>query len=281
MTSLVMSTLVTMKSMRTAADFYRASIDLQKYATPDDIKALFERRAAFDVGFAKLVSDLFDLVFLQNKDCYRFDHQALSNTVSLYVGAPDNKKILIGFCGKAQLLTLPIPVILQYFPPGSYDVAIVRDPVRLGFTTGSSGYAESFADMIERLRRDLSLSRYEKIVCMGTSGGGAAALAGGTLLDAASTASFCGRPPTTSSIYGQAKSTVDMEAVIRRSKLPKERAFALYGTENRQDKDHAHQLARLMNLTVVPVPGIGDHNLAAILHLDGKLGQTFRKIGLL
>jgi hypothetical protein len=270
-----------MKSAQNVATFYRVSIDLQKFATPDDIKALFERRTTFEPGFAKLVSDLSDLVFLQNKDCHRFDHRPLSNSVSLYVGSPDNKRILIGFCGKAQLLTLPIPVVLQYFPPGSYDVAFVRDPVRLGFTTGSSGYAESFTDMIERLRRDLNLDRYEKIFCMGTSGGGAAALAGGTLLDAASAASFCGRPPTTSSIYGQAKSTVDMEAVIRKSRLPKERAFALYGTENRQDKEHARQLAKLMDLTVLPMPGISDHNLAAGLHIDGRLGQVFQAIGFL
>jgi hypothetical protein len=36
-----------------------------------------------------------------------------------------------------------------------------------------------------------------------------------------------------------------------------------------------------MDLTVLPMPGISDHNLAAGLHIDGRLGQVFQAIGFL
>jgi hypothetical protein len=268
-----------LKAARTQPDIYRAEIDIQRLATPAEIVELFEQRQSFDESVAAWIAKTRDLVFLHHPEPRLFDHRLLDGNISHFAGPPGRKTLIVGFCGVADMLCLPIPTFLQYFDPVRFDVVVLRDPTRRGFAAGLSGHSTSFAELIERLARDLAFASFESIRCIGTSGGGAASLAAGQLL-AAPTGCFCGRPPTASSVYGRTAFAEALEATIR-GPGSKDRLVALFGAGNPKDEKNAHALAALTDLTLVPIEGLADHNVIGPLHQRGDLAAVFARAGLL
>jgi len=62
---------------------------------------------------------------------------------------------------------------------------VLRDPDRLAFLAGLPGYATDLPALAQRLAADLPMARYGARCCIGTSSGGAAALAFAPLIGAA------------------------------------------------------------------------------------------------
>jgi hypothetical protein len=282
MTSLVATTWDAVVKARSEADFYRISINLQQLATPGDVKQLLDGSATVPPGnFRAWLENLYRWVTLHEQTPFVFGRRDLSKSVSLYSGENGAKTLVIGFCGRAQLLCAPLPVILQYFPPDLYDVLVLRDPNSQGFVDGIAGYSASFASLLEKIEGDVNLGDYDSIRCWGTSGGAAAALAAGIRFEASRRVSFCGRPPTSSSFYGRKPAALDLEARLKKSSVAKGRAFGVYGASHSQDKNNALQLARLMEIALIPIDGLSDHIIIHPLHLRGELGGVFQKVGLI
>jgi hypothetical protein len=97
---------------------------------------------------------------------------------------------------------------------------------------------------MERLHADFHMDNYKDIRCFGCSGGGAAALAAGAMLQASKMVSFSGQPPSNSSTGGTAAAT-DFENHIRTAVGSAGKAFAVFGANNPKDAHGAQRLAQI------------------------------------
>ncbi len=139
----------------------------------------------------------------------------VSENISLYSGAHPGRRLLFAFAGRGVGMFMPTALALQYFVPEGCDVVALHDPARVGFISGIFGYADSFSDVIEQLRKDIDLGAYESIGVYGISSGGAAALAAGVLLGAPTASCFSGHMPMASKRRSERPGADTMEALLR------------------------------------------------------------------
>jgi hypothetical protein len=181
------------------------------------------------------------------------------------------------FCGRAQMLSSPTAILLQYFSPDA-DVLVLRDPSQKAFTDGIAGYADTFPGLVDALRGEFDFGRYRTLRCIGTSSGGAAAIAAGALLGASPTASFCGHLSRDQQRTNPL--ATDIDGTIENATGSAERFFAVFGQDNPHDRANAENLARVFALTLYPVPGIEAHNVVRTLHDQGRLAGVLADLGL-
>ncbi len=200
-----------------------------------------------------------------------------SDAASLYSEGSDRETLVIGFCGRADLLFLPAATIMQYLSPDS-DLLILRDPEKMGFAGGLAGYADTFDGMMEALARAFDFGRYKRLRTIGTSGSGAAALAAGIVLDAERAISACGHLPS-----GRRR-TRDLphriEDIIRASPGSPPRFYAVFGDLCERDRRNAEDIANVLGITLYPINGVEEHNVMRRLHVQGQLASVLRDIGL-
>lgn len=277
---LVKSTLQELEGTLTHADYQRLADRLFKYATPGELEALVLRVTAAS-PFRVWLRGLYELVTLHTgiPNAYHGDH--VSPAISRYSGGRTAHTVIVAFCGRSQLLHGPTATILQYFPCESFDVLVLRDPDIKGFTKGIAGFADSFTELITKLRTQFALDHYSEIRCFGGSSGGAAALAAGQLLGASRLVSFVGQPPSQSKSYGQTSGAEELREIISAGPDGAGRAFAVFGADNREDLKGAEALSKFLNLTLVPIEGIADHNIIGVLHRNGTMSVLWQKVGFL
>ena len=195
----------------------------------------------------------------------------------LYSEGPGRDTLIIGFCGRAELLLLPTATILQYLSTGA-DLLVLRDYSKKAFTNGIAEYAGGFAATLEALRGPFDFARYRNIRCLGTSGGGAAALGGGIVLNADRAACFGGLLPSKSPWFDP--TSPEIEDLITGSPGSQERFYAVFGEQCDRDRRDADEIASVFAVTLYAVPGIDEHNLIRRLHVDGQLARVFAEVGL-
>jgi hypothetical protein len=231
--------------------------------------------------FRNWLRDTYALVTRHVATPAAFDCDYSSAGISRYSGRGRASTVLVIFCGRAQILAGPTASVLQYFQPESFDILVLRDQQMQGFTKGIAGFAGSFTDLIDRLRRDFDFDGYNEIRCMGGSSGAAAALAAGQLLGSSKLVSFGGRPPSQSTGHGDTAGAEELQRHISAGPDGAGRAFAVFGADNADDVKGAEALAELLNLTLVPLDGIADHSLIGALHRNGTMPAILQKVGLL
>jgi hypothetical protein len=277
--TIVASTLQELEKASSEADNQRIAIDVLKYATPGEIDTLLQSLTA-PSPFRNWLRGLHVHVTRHTGEPAAFHCDYSSESISRYSNGGGAKTLIAGFCGKSQLIHGPTAVLLQYFPQ-SFDVLILRDPSRMGFSKGVPDYANSFPEFVEKLRAEFELDRYEDIRCLGGSSGAAAAFAAGQLLGASKLVSFSGRPPSQSRRYGQTDVSENLERYISATAGGPERAFAVFGSDNAHDVSGADALTRLLSVTLVPIDGVADHNIIRPLHTNGELTSILQRVGLL
>lgn len=277
--TLVKSTLRELEGAVTYADYHRLADQLFKYATPGEIEALVLRVTAAS-PFRVFIRNFYKLITQHTGIAgYHCDH--VSDAISRYSGGVTAHTVIVAFCGSSQLLHGPTATVLQYFPCESFDILVLRDPDMQGFTKGIAGFANNFTDLIAKLRTQFAFDRYSYIRCFGGSSGGAAALAAGQLLGASRLVSFVGRPPTQSNTYGQTSGADELQEIISAGPDSAGPAFAVFGANNAKDKKGAEELSKFLDLALVPVEGIADHNILGVLHRNGSMSAILHRVGLL
>lgn len=278
--STVATALATLKASPSQDGLYRLSYDLMQLLSPQELVELAQHpdvpAGVFQDWLVRFDKDARKYAPVAHG--YKAHHRAYG--VSFYSSGPGKRIIQIGFCGQAHLLGIPTPIVLQYFPDETFDFLVLRDPQMNGFTGGIFRYAETFDDIIARLRTDFALDGYDEIRCFGVSGGGAAAIAAGLMLGATVMVSFSGRPPTLSTTIGTTPGAVAMEKTLREAKGHTARISAVYGDANERDKNNTAALAKLIDMEVITVP-VSTHSVLVPLHQEGKLDETLRRVGLL
>lgn len=265
-------------------DYFKVLMSLQVYASPAEWRDFIAATDGFSRGtadFRTLVGDLHKLVSRHGEPMQMYERVHLSNSVSHYRGSGRPGKMLVAFCGRAQVLFGPIARILQLFPVEDYEVLVLRDTLKLGFTQGLPEHSSTFPEMIGKLRQEFFPDPEKEIFCLGTSGGGGPALVAATLLSARSGVGFSGRPPTSSKVYGESAGAKAMADVLHQRRAQAgQRLVAVYPAEHADDVATARQLAEMADVELMPMAGLSDHNVLHDLHLRGDLAAVLRNTGL-
>jgi hypothetical protein len=279
MTPFVESTIAALDACRTQSDYYRVQFDILKSATPKDFAALVEALPGHEwvAPYKQWLTMHDENVRLHHPLPSDYALVGGGEEASLYSEGSGREILVIGFCGRADLLFLPAATIMQYLSPDA-DLLVLRDPAKAGFAGGLAGYADTFDDMIDALGRAFDFTRYKRIRTIGTSGSGAAALAAGVLLAAERAVSVCGHLPS-----GRRRAhdlPHRIEDIIRGSPGSPERFYAVFGDQCERDHRNANEIARVFAVTLHPIRGMEEHNVIRRLHVEGRLAHLFGEVGL-
>lgn len=200
-------------------------------------------------------------------------------------GAAQGKSLLICFCGNVNRLMVPIPVFLQFIPETLFDVLIVKDPSRLGYLQGVPGFAGTLSEVVDRIGAQIRLDSYADIRCIGTSGGGSAALYAGLLLGANRAISVCGkhrslsRHTTGGGGDGDAFTGEEFDAMVRdRVDSAATLLLLVYGGKSQRDIDGARSLMRyLPKARPLSIKPLDDHNALLYLLQTKRLHDFFAR----
>ena len=183
---------------RTPADFYRLQILTECDATPNDIASLSRYRTMLPPEVSAWSENIRAMMFMQAKTVQPFRRELISRNVALYTtrnGQDAPRDLLLAFCGLADRLQVPVPVVLQHLDGSRFDVLLLRDPSKRIYLQGVPEYAPDLGLVAERIRRDIDLAGYRSVRSIGTSGGGWASFTVGAMLGAERAVSMSGKPP--------------------------------------------------------------------------------------
>jgi len=281
-TSFLASTISRLNQCKLPADYYRVSIDIQRYATPAEVAQLVSHSSTWPPQFQSWLKQLGGLIWERSQQPRSYQLTRIADDVSLYrQGTSTGRKLIIAFCGAAQMLFMPTASWLQYFPETDFEFVILRDPGRMGFAGGIRGYAADFSGLLSRLDREIGFSKYADIRCFGASGGGAAALAAGITLAGSCAVSFGGHLPSASPRYGRDPQVQALDQILKAAPQPSSHLYAVFGADHVVDRDYAWQLAAAVTpLTLIAVPGVSSHNVVIELKKRGGLVRLLEETGL-
>jgi len=274
MTPFVVRVLADLVKCKTPADYYRVQIDINRHATLEDVALLSTRPIQWSQEFDHWLDNLAAAAALARPEPAPYQLVTEDRAYSLYAGPSRAPGLVLSFCGKAGLLLMPVAIVLQYFSPAEFDVAVVRKPLASG--RGDNG---AFRRMVEKIGAAVELGRYQEVRTFGTSAGGVAALAAGVLIGAPRAASFAGQFPDAGDRRRDLLQIEEIETILRDADPPGEFS-CVYGADNHDDTRYAVALSRLLALRQVPIAGVHEHNIIAALHNRGLLAQVFAEVGL-
>lgn len=185
------------------------------------------------------------------------------------------KNCLIAFSGAAGRLMLPLPVFLQFLPSAEWTV--VKLATRKNYyLDGIAGFSDSLEETIDRVDALMKLRSYRKVVTIGTSSGGFAALAA-----AVRTGAFRGIA------LGAFVPKVEGDALhvrLARLGLPQKvkdqvDLRIVYAARAALDRDHARQLRKLVRGHLVPLEDLGQHNVLFSMLERGELAGFMARLG--
>lgn len=211
---------------------------------------------------------------------------------ALLVPAPGSDRLLLVFTGLAARLSIPVMFFHQFIKTMRTNVLYLYDDRRLMFLGGVTSLAPTYAGTLDAIRGMADSLGARRILSLGNSGGGYAAIRYGTDLDAERI--LCISPPTTFHpemlerdrrartvaqrlLVEQPEMCVDLRPYLEgRPHRPPIRVF--YAEHVAEDRLHALNLAGLDGVQIEAVPGATEHHLMPTLHKRGKLLPALREL---
>lgn len=279
-----MDALAALAASATTADLYRAQIEAENRLTPAEVTALAAGADALPEAARPWIARLDGLVRRVRPGPEPFRRRDVAPGVTLFEaeGAPGcRRELVIGFCGVAHRLMMPVAPILQAFPAARCDVLVLSDASQANFLLGIPGYAADPVALATRLGRDLPLSRYGALRCFGTSAGGAAALAYGAALGARVAMSLGGAHPLAMS--GRRSEGRDLDRLafdrIIAAAPGRTRLLCVYGRRHPRDavRTRLHSIA-LPGSRTIAVEGVTHHGVIGGLFLRDAMVRFFAEL---
>lgn len=262
------------------ADYLRRFIDLENELSPFEMQALWQDRQALPDYLMAPLGKTIEMMAAGAPGTRPYMRIPMAANVTLFraPGARAGKSLLIGFGGNGNRLMLPTPVFLQFIPETSFDVLFVRDPSHFGYLQGVPGFADTLAGVVDEIRARVDLTAYADTRCIGTSGGGSAALYAGLMLEANRAISVCGkhrslsRHVTGNRNEGGAFTGDEFDAMVRdRVDRLTTRLLLVFGEKCPRDVEGAQSLLRyLPRARSITIKRLDDHN--ALLYLLQRRG---------
>lgn len=113
-----------------------------------------------------------------------FIRRKLAPTIRLYSGKGQvrEKTLIIGFAGNSNRLMLPISIFLQALPHNAFDLLLIWDPTRNGFSRGIPAMGSDIESLCSSISALAQPSSYPESSSIGTSSGGIAAIMAAQIL---------------------------------------------------------------------------------------------------
>ncbi len=119
---------------------YKNIILLQEHGTPTDYEYLFKNIDKCHKSFFNHITSQYDFLTCNYRKMEDYQRVQFSKNTSIYTNKKSNsKKLVIAFCGRAHVLFGPIAQVLQLFSSSKFDVLVLRDYKKLGYTSGIEG----------------------------------------------------------------------------------------------------------------------------------------------
>jgi pimeloyl-ACP methyl ester carboxylesterase len=188
--------------------------------------------------------------------------------------APRSTTVLVAFMGAAERLMLDTPTFLQHLP-GDTDVLVLRDVQKRGHLKGIPGVADDLHGVVAAVREAV-VHEYPRILTIGTSMGGAAALYAAVLLGAERGVSVGGFPIDPVSMIGSLAASPEQH--VRPSGSPegddRPQLVCVFAAENDRDRTGAERLADVLPIDAqLVVAGIDSHGVLNKVRKRGKLRE--------
>jgi hypothetical protein len=196
-----------------------------------------------------------------------FKRRAISYPVMLYQDPAydvGEKSLLVAFADDARRLMLPICVFLQYVDSRRWDVVVLKRSLR-SHTRGLDRMPMDFHGVIDYVEAEVRPAQYRRVITLGTSRGGFAAIWAAMLMRASRGISICGCPPRrlpTSLKDRPAAPDVDLCYV--------------FGSD--QDRKAALSLQELFGGRLRPVPDIDDHVVLYHMLMRRQFGEFLNEM---
>jgi len=280
-----MDVVAALAASATIADLHRAQFDAENRMTPQEVAALAAEAAALPEAARPWIARLAGMVRRIRPEPEPYRRRAIAEGVTLFEaeGAPGARRdLVIGFCGEAHRLMMPVAPVLQAFPAARCDVLVLADASQANFLLGLPGYAADPVALATRLSRDLPLSRYAALRCFGTSAGGAAALGYGAGLGARVAMSLGGAHPLAMSerrIQGRDIDRLAFDRAIAAAPPGRTRLLCVHGQKHARDVVRTRlQSIALPGGRAIAVEGIAQHGVIAGLFLRDAMVRFFEEM---
>lgn len=200
----------------------------------------------------------------------------------------NSEALVIVFSGMSTRLSMPPAEFLRTFIKKELNLMFVKDFRQCWYQKGLLGISDSIDETIAFFKQEMSKHNFKKIICVGTSAGGYAAILFGTMLNADEILAFSPQSKVNRDIFRNFKSTgssikdIDFNSpYLNLSKLPELSSYSgtinlFYGSQNKRDTNHAMNLSQFKSVNLIPLP-TDTHATARFLKEEGKLDQIFEE----
>ena len=218
--------------------------------------------------------------------------QMADNGCSLYAGDKTDTTIMIAFGGLARSFGgVPGFEFLTSLSDIPVQRIFLADPAGLWYQKGIPGMGDNVWEVAENLKRFCTLNGAKRIVTLGNSAGGFAAILFGALIGADEVHAFA---PKTRLVddrdyrdveelrelhrrIGPDRSMLDLCDFLLQNELNSARIFIHFPKRDRMDAYHARNLAGVPNVKLIGYPW-RDHYLIGALRKNGSLKSLLSAI---
>lgn len=263
----------------TTADHYRVQIEAENVLSPLEVDGL--RDAGLGRPARIWVDRLWSLCSRVARAPEPFRRHRLADDATYYegTGATQGRVLVVGFAGVGGRMMMPAAPFLQGLPAERCDVVLLRDSDRNSFLRGVPGYAADFPSLAARIRADMPRGRHGEWRVLGTSAGGAAALALGALTGARQALSLGGGHPVGFALRDKARG-LDGDALGRAVAMAPAwtRLVCAHGGACPGDSVRSRLLAMAVGGAVLEVEGANHHAVLGSLLWGGTLARFFSEV---
>jgi hypothetical protein len=193
-----------------------------------------------------------------------YERRVLNAHVTGYEGhgvSKGNKSLLLAFCGNARRLMMPVSIFLQFVDCRAWDVVVIKKPKGTSYMDGLEGVCVNFTGLTDYLKAAKGPAEYRRLVTLGTSGGGFAAILAAISMGADRGISVGGSPP---------RSFVSDKALAQKESPKRDLRF-VHGAGCISDRESAVSMAKQFGGRVHEVVEADQHNVLKPLLRRGLL----------
>ncbi len=170
-----------------------------------------------------------------------------------------DKQLVIAFCGHVNRLMMPLYRMLQCLPSRLFDLVLLRDSNRAYFLNGVPPVADSLPALIDWLAAHPKLNAPKSKLCYGTSGGAFTALRAGILMKAEQAISVGGRFHGHPARIAHAAPIPAFDPLCPCFRDVSTKLTCVYSAGCEYDRQATEQLARILSVEQLVVPGVSHH----------------------
>ena len=257
---------------QTQNEFNRLHIGLENLCSPREIAEIakladscgsFEATRSWLKNFLMWTPELFETP-------QRYGRHTISRHMIVYQSSESKeweKDLLIAFTGNARRPGMPVCVFLQFLDSRSWDVVVLKKCSRNSYLLGLEGISADFPGLVRVIQTRLSPMQYRRVITLGTSGGGFAAVLAAVLMEADRGICVGGTLPISYTSEWTSKVT-DNGRDLR----------FVYGKDFLRDRVSAVAMANVFGGRLHPIAGVDQHVVLGQLLKSNKLAEFFREM---